>query len=208
MDDFPMTRPSLLLRLGDARDDQAWSEFTEIYGPLVHRLARRKELQGADADDLVQEVFRVVASAMEREVYDPARGSFRGWLFTIARNLTVNYLIAQRRHPRGTGDTSMAELIEKQPAPSSEDSALFEIEYRRRLLSWATGRIRGEFSEMAWGVFWKAGVEGRPAKEVAEMLGTTVGTVYYYKSRIMARVREVIDEVEGESRFRTWEGPS
>ena len=45
---------------------------------------------------------------------------------------------------------------------------------------------------------WQSGVEGRSAKEVAEALGTTVGTVYHYKSRVMARLRQKIEEVEGD----------
>src|SRR5262252_2146638 len=140
----PTTRPSLLLRLRDPMDERAWGEFVEIYGPLIHRLARRRGLQDADAADLVQEVFRAVAGAIERYDPDPARGSFRGWLSTIARNLIINLLDAQRRHPRGTGDTETRQLLEAQPAPSSEESVLFDAEYRRRLLHWAAGRVRDE----------------------------------------------------------------
>jgi DNA-directed RNA polymerase specialized sigma24 family protein len=62
MDAEPSTRPSLLVRLCDLSDERAWSEFTEIYGPLVHRCGRRRGLQEADAQDLVQEVFRAVVS--------------------------------------------------------------------------------------------------------------------------------------------------
>jgi RNA polymerase sigma factor (sigma-70 family) len=196
----PQTRPSLVVRLGNPRDGQAWSEFAEIYGPLIHRLALRLGLQDADAADIVQEVFRTVSSALERRAYDPAKGSFRGWLFTIARNLTVNFLARHRRHPRGSGDTDVARLLEEQPAPSAEDSALFEAEYRRRLLYWAAEKVRGEFSGPAWRAFWQTGVEGRPAKDVAESLGTTVGTVYYYKSRVMARLRREVERVEGHSK--------
>jgi RNA polymerase sigma-70 factor (ECF subfamily) len=197
MGEPPATRPSLLVRLRDPQDGRAWGEFVEIYGPLVHRLARRRGLQDADAADLTQEVFRAVAAAIERYDPDPAAGSFRGWLFTIARNLLVNLLAAQRRHPRGTGDTDMGQLLEARPAPDVEDTALFEAEYRRGLLDWAAGRVRGEFSEAAWRAFWRAGVEGRPAEEVAASLGLTVGTVYQYKSRVVARLRREIERVEG-----------
>src|SRR5439155_14219450 len=79
MDQTPTTRPSLLVRLHGPRDEQAWVEFTAIYAPLVERLARQKGLQDADAADLVQEVLRTVAAAIERQMFDPARGSFRGW---------------------------------------------------------------------------------------------------------------------------------
>jgi len=197
MDDTPTTRASLLVRLRDPHDERAWREFTEIYTPLVMRLARQRGLQDADAADLAQEVFHAVAQAMERQAYDPARGSFRGWLFTIARNLTVNFLLRQGGQPRGSGDTDMHRFLEAQAAPSPEDSALFDMEYQRQLLYWAADQVRGEFSELAWQAFWRTGVEGLAAQEVAGALGTTVGTVYHYKSRIMARLRNKVEQVEG-----------
>jgi RNA polymerase sigma-70 factor (ECF subfamily) len=186
-----------LIRLRDPGDERAWAEFVDVYGPLVRRLTRRRGLQHADADDMVQEVFRVVAAAIERGGYDPTRGSFRGWLFQIARNLTVNALVARDRHPRGTGDTAMAQLLEEQPAPAAEDSAEFDAEYRRRMLEWAADRVRGEFTDAAWRAFWETGVVGKSAAEVANALGLSVGSVYNAKSRVMARLRREIERVQG-----------
>jgi RNA polymerase sigma factor (sigma-70 family) len=117
MDRTPPTRPSLLVRLRDRQDERAWFEFTEIYAPLIYRLARRRGLQDADAADLTQEVLRAVARAVESDAYDPARGSFRGWLFRIARNLVVNHPIVQARTPHSSGDTAVRELLEAHPAP-------------------------------------------------------------------------------------------
>jgi RNA polymerase sigma-70 factor (ECF subfamily) len=194
MYETPKTRASLLLRLRDARDERSWAEFMAMYAPFVKRLARRRGLQDADADDLVQEVFRAVAHAIEKQTYDPARGSFRGWLFRIARNLVVNFLIAQRRHPRGSGDSAMNGLLQTVPSPA--ESALFEAEYKRQLLYWAAEQVRDEFSSLTWKAFWQAGVEGRSARDVAEKLGTTVGTIYHCKSRVMARLRQKIEELE------------
>jgi RNA polymerase sigma factor (sigma-70 family) len=199
MSEAPATRVSLLVRLRDPRDERAWGEFVEIYGPLLRQLARKRGFQEADAADLAQDVFRAVAGAIKRYDPDPAAGSFRGWLCTITRNLMVNLLAAQRRHPQGTGDTDMRQFLETRPAPDAEDSALFDAEYRRRVLDWAAGRIRGEYSEAVWQAFWRAGVEGQPALEVAGSLGLTIGTVYQYKSRVVARLRREIERVEGKS---------
>jgi RNA polymerase sigma factor (sigma-70 family) len=200
MNEAPTTQPSLLIRLRDQGDERAWAEFTEIYAPLVQQLAQRRGLQDADAQDLCQDVFRAVARAIEHFDPDPARGSFRGWLSRIAGNLIINLLVAQRRHPRGTGDTDIQRLLEEQPDLLAEESALFESEYRKRLLAWAAERVRGSFSEAMWQAFWRTGVEGQPVKEVAEALGMSIGTVYQYKSRVVARIRREIEQFDGESK--------
>src|SRR4051812_15439945 len=104
MSEPPTTRLSLLLRLRDAEDSQAWSDFVQLYGPLVYGLGRRNGLQDADAADLTQEVLRLVVRAVPQFAYDPARGSFRGWLFTVARNQLRKHLLARRRRPLPAGD--------------------------------------------------------------------------------------------------------
>ncbi len=76
MNEMPNTRPSLLARIRDPQDEQAWAEFVEIYEPLVYRLARRKGFQDADAVELTQDVFVAVAAAIGRWDADPARGCF------------------------------------------------------------------------------------------------------------------------------------
>jgi RNA polymerase sigma-70 factor (ECF subfamily) len=144
-------------------------------------------------------VFRAVARSIERYDLDPARGSFRGWLWRIANNLIINLLSAQRRHPRGTGDSDLQRMMEEQPDPNGEESAVFESEYRRGLLTWAAERVRGSFSAVIWQAFWQTGVEGRPPREVAEALGMSIGTVYQYKSRVVARIRREIERFETES---------
>jgi len=198
MSESPPTHPSLLVRLRDPGDDLAWSEFVEIYTPLIHGLARRKGLQEADAADLAQEVFGAVARRIERYDPDPPKGSFRGWLSRIARNLILDSLAARRRRPQGTGDSKVGRLLHAQPAPSPEETALFEAECRRRVFAWAAERVRGEVSPMAWRAFWMAGMEGKSAKDVAIAVGTTVGTVYHYKSQVMIRLRQKIMQIEGE----------
>jgi RNA polymerase sigma-70 factor (ECF subfamily) len=197
MNPSPTTRPSLLFRLRDAQDELAWAEFVEIYSPLIQSLARRKGLQGADADDLEQEVFRAVAGAIDRWDPDPARGSFRAWLFRIARNLMVNFLAGRGRHPRGSGDPDVRRLLEEQPAPAPEETALFDDEYRRRLFGWAVEQVRGEFRDATWQAFWRTAVEGQPPKDVARGLGLSVGAVYVYRNRVMARLRKKVEQVEG-----------
>src|SRR4051794_33175887 len=128
MDETPSTRVSLLVRLRDPRDERSWSEFVEIYTPLVYELARRRGLQDADAADLTQDVFRAVAAAIGRFDPDPARGAFRAWLFRIARNLTINALAARRRQVRGSGDTEVVRRLDELPATAAEAEASAEFD--------------------------------------------------------------------------------
>jgi RNA polymerase sigma-70 factor (ECF subfamily) len=189
------TRASLLIRLKDPRDEQAWTEFVDIYEPLILAIARRRGVRGADADDLAQEVFIAVASAIDRWNSGPSRGSFRAWLFVVARNLTVDLMEARRKHVQGSGKTDARLLLEEIPERSSADSE-FDIEYQRRLFGWAAQKVQCQFTDAAWQAFRMSAIEGRSGAEVADALGTTVGTVYYYKSMVMARLRREIERLE------------
>jgi len=153
----PETRQSLLLRLRDPSQHEAWSEFVAIYEPLVYRLARAKGLQHADALDHGQEVFTAVSKAIER--FDPAseKGTFRGWLFRISRNLVINYL-SRQKDPRGSGDTAIGELLNQEPADDNEATSLFSLEYRREVFRWAADRVRNAVTQDTWQAFWLTGV--------------------------------------------------
>ena len=195
MTDPPSTRPSLLVRIRDARDGQAWSQFVEIYAPLVYGFARKHGLQDADAADLTQDVLRAVSGAIGRLDYDPRQGSFRGWLFTIVRNKLRNFLATRQHQCQGTGDTDALHRLEQHP-DSGEDQ--WAEDYERRLFAWAAERVRGAVQETTWQAFWRTAVEGAPAAQVAEGLGLSVGAVYIAKSRVLARLREQVQELESE----------
>ncbi|MBS0205123.1 MAG: sigma-70 family RNA polymerase sigma factor [Planctomycetes bacterium] len=196
MTSVPETRASLLLRLRDARNQQAWTEFLEIYEPLISRLIWRRGVQDADVAEVTQEVLLAVASAIHRWEADPARGSFRGWLATIARNLVVNFLIRQSRQPRASGDTEFNRWLEDQPAPDGDVSALFDLERKRQTFRWASEQIREEFKESTWQSFWMTAVENRDVSEVAQILGVKPGVIYVSRSRVMKRLREMVEDVE------------
>lgn len=88
----PTTRASLLFRLRDLQDHEAWVEFVEIYEPAVYRQLRKCGLQDADARELMQELFVAVNRQIARWELSKERGSFRGWLRRVARNLVINWM--------------------------------------------------------------------------------------------------------------------
>lgn len=198
MADEPATSPSLLIGIRDRGDHRAWSQFVQIYQPLIHGFARKHGLQEADAADLTQEVLRAVARAVERLDYDPRRGSFRGWLFTVVRNKLRNFLESRQRRVQGSGDTGVQEVLNEQPTPGQTSEADWDREYERRLFTWAADQVKGTVQENTWQAFWHTAVEGKSGQDVARALDMSVAAVYLAKSRVMARLKEQIRSLQVE----------
>lgn len=198
MPSSPETRPSLMLRLLDARDEAAWAEFLAIYEPLVLRLLHKHGLQDSDARDVCQQVLVAVASDLEQWKPDGAAASFRRWLFQIARHRVLKFLSRQRPWSVATGGTDAHNLMASQPDSQEALSAEFEVEYRQQLLLCAASQIRSEFRETTWQAFWKTCIDGRSVADVADELGMTTGNVYVARSRIIARLRTRVSELKTE----------
>ena len=189
------TQPSLLLRIRDPRDAQAWARFVELYTPFLYGVCKQQGLQAADAADVTQEVMRTLASAIPRFRYDPGRGAFRNWLFTVARSRINDFFRARRRQPVGTGESAVHELLEGQPDGAAGDDD-WEQSWRQHVLAWAAERVRAEFEPGTWRAFWATAVEGRAVREVAAELGLSAGAVYIARSRVTARLRSVVEEAD------------
>ena len=192
----PDTRNSLILRLTDKRDVEAWDQFVSIYEPLVYRLARAKGFQDADAREIVQEVMVAVSRAVERWEPDPARGRFRDWLFRIARNLIIKFLTRRKYRPIGSGDSGIAELLERQIDPACDESAMFDLEYRREVFRWAAEQVREQVKQSTWRAFWMTSVDGHAISDVARELQLSVGAVHIARSRVCGRLREAVQKFE------------
>src|SRR5437588_7346940 len=137
---IPPTRASLLVRLRNPRDAAAWSEFIDLYGPLIYNYARKQGLQDADAADLGQEVLRAVAGSVGRLEYDPARGAFRNWLFTVVRRKLTDWRVCLGNRVRGSGNPATHHLLERWPAPQQEQE--WQAQWQRQVFTWACEQVR------------------------------------------------------------------
>ena len=195
MTQSPPTQRSPLLRIRDPADEGAWAEFVNLYTPLVFGFLQRRGLQNADAADVSQEVFRAVSRSIGGYEHREANGSFRSWLLTVTRNKLLDHASRLQRHAPATGGTQNLHILGNQPV-SSEEESLVEREYQARIYETACRTVRAEFRESTWRAFWATQMEGRPNQNVADEIGISVDAVYVARSRVIARPRERIREIE------------
>jgi RNA polymerase sigma-70 factor (ECF subfamily) len=193
------THPSLLLRIRDPGDHEAWVRFVTLYAPLIFRFLRRHRIQEADAADLSQEVFSAVAMWIDRLKYDPQRGLFRGWLFAITRHKLLNHINRNQLPDVGSGDTKVQKRLEAEPDREQPipDDRVWDEDYEICLLHWAAEKVQVDFRGRTWQAFWQTRVEGKSTEVVAEALGMTPGAVYIAKCRVLKKLRDEVQLVEG-----------
>ena len=109
------TRRSLVELLADWGDQLRWQEFFDTYSKLIYSAARRSGLTDAESQEVVQETVITVAKNIDKLKYDPAIGSFKGWLLKITR-----WRIADQFRKREPGNPK--------PPRSSDDRATATVE--------------------------------------------------------------------------------
>jgi RNA polymerase sigma factor (sigma-70 family) len=196
MAEMPLTRASLLVRLRDPQNEAAWAQFLDIYGPLVYGFVRKQGLQDADASDLAQEIMQAVCGAVGRFEYDHRRGAFRNWLFTIVRRKLSSWRVKQSRQVRGSGDSATHQLLQQSPSLDAGAESEWEVANQQRLFTWACGQVEPCVTPKTWQAFWRTAVDGKSGKEVAADLGMSVAAVYLARSRVLARLQELIQSVQ------------
>jgi RNA polymerase sigma-70 factor (ECF subfamily) len=177
------TPSSLLERLRQPFEPEAWARFVALYTPLIYSWGRRVGLQEQDAADLVQDVFVTLLQVLPTFAYD-LQQSFRKWL----REVTINCW----RKDRQRAAHRLVQVSQGQPEPAAASDELeetSEAEYRQHLVGQALRLMRTDFEETTWKGCRETAAAGRPAAEVAAELGLSVGAVYAAKFRVLNRLR-------------------
>lgn len=190
MNDSPETRLSLIGRLRDSEDGEAWSEFVQIYEPLVRAIAVKRGLQHADAGEVTQEVLTRVARSVAQFSPDRTKGTFRGWLYRVTQNLTIDHLRVRKRLPPIDDNVDLDAIAN----PGDDHSRQFRLEYERQLFNWAAARVQDSTKPENWQAFWQSAIEGKPIDDVAKQLGIPKRAVYLARSRVMSRMTALIQK--------------
>lgn len=190
-DDSLATRRSLLSRLRDLDDRDSWQTFFDRYWRLLYNVARRSGLDDLDAQDAVQDTLTAVAQEMPDFRYDPARGSFKQWLSSIARRRVADHLRRVYRQPaRADGDPEA--FVDRQPII---DEA-WEEEWQKSVLEDAVALVRAETNPKHFQVFDYCVLKEWPASRVAATLEMNVAQVYLAKHRVSQAVKRAARRID------------
>ena len=202
------TRRSLVERLGNPDDRASWQTFFDCYGGLLYRVARAAGLTDSEAQEAVQETVITVARNVGELRYDPATGSFKGWLLQTARwRIADQFRLRQRRDRLEVsaaawsmdGDSSHPGAIEQLPDPGGFNlESVWEAEWRGSLLEAALARVRRQTDPKQFQIFdcYKDISKGWPATRVARELGVSLAQVYVAKYRVGANLRKIVANLE------------
>lgn len=189
LNEFLPTRRSLLTRLKNWDDQESWREFFEMYWKLIFSIALRAGLSHAEAEDVVQETVLAVAKKMRKFHYDPAIGSFKGWLLLNVRSRIAEHLrrktpdtVSAPPPPAADSDTSFLDRI---PNPElSEFDALWDAEWEKHLLETALERVKAKVSAKQYLIFDLFALKQVPIGKITRSLGVNIGQVYLAKHRV------------------------
>ncbi len=195
MDDPSNTSPTLI-RLAKEKNPDAWRDLVQTYSRRIYRWCRRAGLQPADAGNIVQEVLRSVARKLHDFRHDQSKHSFRGWLRRITANKINDHFRAQGKlpaQPRG-GTDAHRQLLHFAAVDTHEPTwataSAGHDPKRLRLDHEELEKVRSQFSDRDWKMFWRVVVDGQSAVEVGNEFEVTANTVRIVKMRLLRRLKE------------------
>jgi RNA polymerase sigma-70 factor (ECF subfamily) len=195
--EFLPTRKSLLSRLKDWDDQESWRDFFNIYWKLIYSVARKAGLTDAEAQDVVQDTMVTVAKKMKGFKYDPAFGSFKGWLLNTTRwrieDVRDRRLRAERFSARCSADKSpRTSTVDRIPDPAGLDlDALWEDEWQKNLMGAAINRVKTKVSPKQYQIFDLVMKKWSIAR-ITDFLHVNAGQVYLAKHRVTRMLKKEI----------------
>lgn len=191
-----------LIQQAQANEPVAWELVFSLYAPLIKRWARGYGVTCPfEIDNVCQEVFTKLVKNIESFQHRENGGSFRGWLRVITRNYIWTQKIG-KENPKTIGGTLWNLQLNQIPYNAPLERSLLDApdedsddDTRKlifhRIMKW----VEANYSESQSIAFKRVVIDHRPAREVAEELELTPNIVYQNKSRILAKIRSVFQDL-------------
>ncbi len=186
--DTYLTSLTLLNKLRDSQNEDAWEEFIRIYRPYIYAIIRQMNVPRDDIEELRQQIFLKLWEKLPENIYDPDRAKFRTWLARITKNHVINYINAQMRrkdHLKKFEETE--ELHHRINHSLKTFDEIAEKEWRTYLCNMALDRVSEQFSGKAVQVF-RMSLKGMDAKQIADQMDLKESTIYVMRKRVKERL--------------------
>lgn len=180
------------------RDETAWFELWEIFGPVIRAQLTKwgKGRVGVETvRDLTQETLAALSDSIDR--YDPSRGArFSTWLLSIAKHALGDEIDRRMALKRG-GGVKPGELDERYMGQSAtvEADAIYEQTVFEAKVYAAIRRTESEADFVQFQVYRMRVFDNQSGKAVAEQLGISEPTVSRHVQRIRDELRGRVAEV-------------
>lgn len=200
MSEWNATRRSLLSRLKNWEDQKSWKEFFDTYWKLVYSVALKAGLTATEAEEVVQETFISVAKKIPEFQYDPARGSFKGWLLNTTRWRIADQFRKRKKdgplRRSGATATTGTTTIEGIPDPAVDFRRIYEEEWETNLFERAVERLKHRVDARQFQIFDLYVLKKWPVSKVAKTLGVSSGRIYLTKHRLSLLVKKEIKALQ------------
>jgi RNA polymerase sigma factor (sigma-70 family) len=193
------TRRSLLSRLRNWNDQDAWRAFFDTYWKLIYNAGIRAGLSDAEAQDVVQETVIAISKKLPEFVYDPKKGSFKTWLmrqttWRIASQLRKRLpVVTLKNTPPSSGTTGLERLPD--PATPALEAA-WDEEWEKNLWDAAIRRVKAKVNPRHFQVFDLCVTKKRSPSQVARDLRINSAKVYLFKHRVSKLLKQEVEELK------------
>lgn len=182
------TRRSLIMKLGDWKDQRSWDEFYRTYWRLIFSVAIKAGLRNEEAWDVVQETILTIAKQTAKGQYDPTKGSFKMWLWHVTR-WRINDQFRQRKKDtasliNGADNSDKEPLADIADTGDDNFAAIWEREWQQNIMKAALERVKMKVSPLQFQIFDYNVLRGMSATEVRKRLGVSIAQVYLAKHRV------------------------
>lgn len=190
--DASHTSATILECLRDPSNHQAWADFASRYKSSIKKWCQNRGLQECDADDVSQKLVTEIHVRIKSFHYDPARGRFRDWLFTVTQHACATFLARD-------ASRKFRELVDDVASRTDFDREL-QAESQRELLRIAQARVQMQVSERDWRIFNELTYKARAAADVGAEYQSSTAAIYMIRHRVLARLKKEVAELGGDAK--------